>query len=183
MPNQWIRFLTTFLSKQICPWLNQFAGFRKKPRDKTEGRVFEINAQHTLDIMKYKLTKVTKIVFGVTLHQIQSLQDFWHIKSGDLGGWVESEKNLSQFCNAWVSGNAMVFGNARVYGNARVFGDAWVSDDATVSGEAWVYGNARVFGKARVYGNARVFGNAWVFGKARVYGNARVSGDAMVSGN
>ena len=58
---------------------------------------------------------------------------------GDVGGYVESEKNLSQ-----VSGNACVSGNA------------WVSGDAWVSGNAWVYGNAQVYGDARVSGDAQI---------------------------
>lgn len=30
------------------------------------------------------------------LYQIQATKDFGNIKSGDLGGWIESEDNLSQ---------------------------------------------------------------------------------------
>ena len=45
------------------------------------------------------------------------------IAKGDLGGYIESEENLSQvYGNAWVSGDAWVYGDARVYGNARVCG-------------------------------------------------------------
>ena len=39
------------------------------------------------------------------------------IEKGDLGGYVESEANLSQ-----VSGDAWVYGDARVSGNAWVYG-------------------------------------------------------------
>ena len=63
--------------------------------------------------MKYKLTKNTKEVAGITLYQIQALKDFGDAKEGDLGGWIEKEANLSQENNCWV------------YGNAWVYGDAW----------------------------------------------------------
>ncbi|WP_099347969.1 hypothetical protein [Acetobacter aceti] len=42
------------------------------------------------------------------------------VSAGDLGGYVESQNNLSVFGNAWVFGNARVFGDAWVSGNARV---------------------------------------------------------------
>ena len=46
---------------------------------------------------------------------------------GELGGFIESEENLPQSENGWVSGNAQVSGDARVSGNARVSGHAQVS--------------------------------------------------------
>jgi carbonic anhydrase/acetyltransferase-like protein (isoleucine patch superfamily) len=121
---------------------------------------------------KYILRTDLKLKVGfTTLYRIERTSD------NQLGGYIESEKNLSQSGDAWVSGNA------RVYGNAQVSGDAWVSGNARVYGNAWVHGNARVYGDARVCGNAQVYGNARVHGDARVYGNARVSGDARVYGD
>ena len=93
---------------------------------------------------KYELTSETKIVFGHILYRIKALSSFGCVSAGDLGGFLESEKNLSQNGNAWV------------YGNAEVYGNAWVSGNAEVSGDAWVYGNAWVYGDASVYGNAEV---------------------------
>ena len=126
---------------------------------------------------KYELTEDTIQFCGKTLHRIKALRDFGNVTAGDLGGYIETESNLSHDDGAWV------FGYARVSENARVFGNAWVFGNARVSGNAWVYGAARVFGNAWVYDAARVFGNAWVSDDARVFGNARVSDDAVVSGN
>ena len=100
--------------------------------------------------MKYKLTKNTKEVAGITLYQIQAIKDFGNAKKGDLGGWIEKEENLSQQDNCWVSGNAKVYGDAWVYGNAEVYGDAWVYGDAKVYGDDLVSGNAKVIGNAEV---------------------------------
>ena len=58
--------------------------------------------------MKYKLTAETKMWCGHELHRIEAAEDFGCVKAGELGGWIESEKNLSQ------DGNARVCGNARV---------------------------------------------------------------------
>ena len=100
--------------------------------------------------MKYKLTENTIQHDGRTLYQIQRLSN------GELGGYIESEKNLSQEGSCWVSGNAVVCGNARVSSYAQVYGYVWVSGNAKVSGNAQVYGNAMVYGNAVVYGNARL---------------------------
>ena len=114
---------------------------------------------------KYELTEETKVIGGKTLFRIRALRSFGGIKAGDLGGFIENERNLSHEDNAWVSGNAKVIDNARVSDNALV------SDNARVSGETWVGGNARVDG------NAQVGGDAWVGG------NARVGGDGLINSN
>ena len=116
---------------------------------------------------KYEFTGETKteVLFGKTVvfHRIKALISFGTVNAGEIGGWIESENNLDESGNAWVSGNARVRGNARVDGNA------------------WVYGDAQVRGNAWVSGNAQVHGNAWVRGDARVYGDAQVCGNARVT--
>jgi hypothetical protein len=67
--------------------------------------------------MKYEFVPGDEIVIapGRTLKRIRALVAIASIGvvPGDAGGYIESEKNLSQ-----VSGDAWVYGNARVYGNA-----------------------------------------------------------------
>ena len=91
---------------------------------------------------KFELTTDTKMRFGKKLFRIKALISFGNVKVGDMGGYIEKEENLSQYGNAWVSGNAEVYGDAKVSGNAEV------------SGDAWVYGNAEVYGDAEVSGDA-----------------------------
>ena len=78
--------------------------------------------------MKYKLTKESKVEFGVKLYRIEALEnnERYGVDKGDKGGWIEKESNLSQYGDAWVYDNAWVFGNALVYGDARVYDNAWV---------------------------------------------------------
>ena len=128
------------------------------------------------------------------LFRVRALIDFADVKAGDLGGFIQSEKNLSHDGNAWVYdsakvygdakvyGNALVFDNAEVYGNAKVFDNACVFNNAEVSGDAEVYGKAKVYGNAWVYDNAKVYEYAEVNGNAKVYGDAEVYGKATVSG-
>ena len=67
---------------------------------------------------KFKLTSEFIVdISGVKLFRIKALIEFGNVKAGDLGGYIEKEKNLSHMGNAWVSGNAQVFGDARVSGD------------------------------------------------------------------
>jgi len=132
---------------------------------------------------KYFLTKKKKKIGKITLFQIKATKDFSNVKKGDEGGYISSEKNLSQYGDAWVYGDARVSDDAEVSGDARVSDNARVHDDAKVYGNAQVFGDAWVYNNAQVYGNAQVFGDAWVYNNAQVYGNAWVHGNANVYGN
>jgi len=130
----------------------------------------------------YRLLKEDSIIInGRKLFRIEAIKDSLHAKKGEVGGYIESAKNLRG--NAWVSESGVVFEEAQVYGNAlirggKVFGRAIVKDDAIIDEEAQVYGNAKVFQKARIRGNAHVFDDTKIYGDVRIYGNARVYGKA-----
>ena len=126
---------------------------------------------------KYVLTDETVKVKGKTLYRIKALKAFGKVKIGQLGGYIESEENLSQDGNAWI------MDRARVYDKAEVSGDALVLSNVEVFGNAKVYGKAQVFGDTKVYGKAQVFGDTKVYDNAEIYGNARVSGKTIVSGS
>lgn len=136
--------------------------------------------------MKYKLTTNKIDVFQRTLYRIEATTDFGDVKKGQLGGYVESESNLSQRGECWIYDNAMVFDAARVYGDAKIY------DEACIFAKAHVYGTSIVKGKANILDNVRIADSfvgdeamvdedAMVFDNARIYGNARVCGDARVS--
>lgn len=129
---------------------------------------------------KYILTNETIKFNGHILHRIKAVKNFDVFKKGELGGWIESEYNLSQEGNCWVSNNAMVYGNAAVYGNAWIFRNAKVYDYAKVYGNTWVYDNAIVYDNAVVYENAKVSGNAIVCAFAKVHGHTEICGDAVI---
>lgn len=89
---------------------------------------------------KYELLKDDTIeVAGKTLFRIKALISFKDIRKGEIGGYVEAERNLSQSDNAWVTGNAWVCDDACVSDNARVSGNAWVetSNDYIVFKNNW----------------------------------------------
>ena len=110
---------------------------------------------------KYELIDETKGIGGITLHRIRALRNIprYGVRSGDLGGWIEAESNLSQDGDAWVGGEAWVYGNALVCGDAVVCGDARVCGNALVCGDAEVK-------SVRDYA---VFKNGWSSGRWFTY--------------
>jgi hypothetical protein len=119
---------------------------------------------------KYEFTGKSMEFEGMTLRRIRRLSD------GVVGGWIQSEDNLSH------EGGCFVYDNAKVYHFAKVFDNARVYKNAQVYGYAKVFNSARVSDNARVYGNARIYCNAWVSDDAKVCGNAEVSHYSQVFG-
>lgn len=137
---------------------------------------------------KYKLTGETISFDGANLYRIEALKDFYDVKKGDKGGWVEHEGNLSQLGWCWVYHNAIVKDNAVVKGDARVMDHAEISGNAIIDDNAMVYDRAKVCNNAIVTENARIYDyalireNAHVCGCARVYDNTQICGSAQVFG-
>lgn len=100
---------------------------------------------------KYELTTDTKSIFGKRYFRIRALVDFGNVSKGDLGGYIESEDNLSNdtgYGNAWVGGEAYVGGDARVVGEARVDGEAYVDSNdcyTTIKGFGTEFRNTTFF--------------------------------------
>lgn len=124
--------------------------------------------------MKYEFTGEVKYIGRKILHRIRAVRDIpeYEIKSGDMGGWLETEKNLSHNGSAWVTDSAVVMDAAFVTGDARVMDSARVTGLPLVAGNALVMENARVMGVARVTGAACVRGAAWVTGNAHIMNSA-----------
>lgn len=88
--------------------------------------------------MKYELTNETIDFDGRVLSRIVALKSFSDVQEGSLGGYVETDKNLSQDGDCWIYGDAKVYSQAFVTDNAKISGVAVVRDFACVSGEAIV---------------------------------------------
>jgi carbonic anhydrase/acetyltransferase-like protein (isoleucine patch superfamily) len=104
-----------------------------------------------------------------------TLADGTKIKKGDLGGYVDSPKNLAQAGNSWILPGACAAD------------DAYVSGEAIVGAGSYIFDDARVYGRARVDGSvvrdsARIYGNAEISGASLVEQEAAVSGDSIVLG-
>lgn len=138
---------------------------------------------------KYKIVKSKSIVYnGRTLYRIRALRDFNTVTGetvfkGDLGGFIETENNLSQEGYCWIFNNAKVYDDARVSEDAKICGGAEIFDSAEVFCNAEISGKTQIFYGAHVCGNAKVYGYAKVCGKARVYGEAKVYNFAKILDN
>ena len=129
---------------------------------------------------KYRFIPITDeewyLMSGARLHRIEALKDFADVKKGDLGGYVESAKNLSQEGNCWI------FDNAQVRDAAVIRDSAQVRDFAVVRGKAIICGDATIYERAKVYDNAQIGGMSRIFGRAEILGETRVF-DVRIGGN
>lgn len=134
---------------------------------------------------KYKLTDETIEVEGKTLYRIESLKDFRYVLKGEKGGFIESEKNLSQENDCWIGNDAMVFDDARVSGYAEVAQNAIVCGRSKVANNALVYGHAFVkdsyiIDDAVVGDYATVTSGVSVGGGSNIRGNVEIKNDIEV---
>ncbi len=152
---------------------------------------------------KYEITDITHPDHP-WLHRIRAKMDIGEsVKAGDLGGFVESESNLSfePSDEAWLFGESICCGDAYVCVGAVLRDGAIAKDNAYVSHDATLYGsslaedNAIVRGallaeSARVSGSGMMIqsadtgyrpeaiGHAAVYGK--VIGNYLLAGDTVI---
>lgn len=134
-----------------------------------------------MEIRKYELTDESITFNGSVLYRIRAVSSFGDVREGDLGGYIESEDNLSHFGSCWVF-MGLVYGRSRVEEHAKVRGKGIVCDNACVSGYATVNGWGSVEGNAKVRGRAVVTGHAEVRGDILVDGDAVIGDLAVVDG-
>lgn len=128
---------------------------------------------------KYELVQNDTIkVGGAVLYRIRALRDIpatrMPITPGTLGGYVQSEANLSQEGECWIAEGA------KAYGKARVTGNAFVQDSAEVCQRAQVGQDSTIMGQAKVNGCAHVGGTAVIGGDTVLCGIVSVSGTQVV---
>lgn len=119
---------------------------------------------------KYEITDIAHPQYP-WLHRIRALRDVGYlIKEGDIGGFVQSEDNLSQQGDCWIKDDAICCE------------DALVAQDARASGHAVIRGSALVSGSARVC-NAGIVEDYAIVTGGQILRNARISGNARIGSN
>lgn len=110
------------------------------------GYLQTVNGQEKENTKKYELVKTEyRTVNNKKLYRIKALKNFGEdIKKGDLGGYVESEKNLSQKGDCWIFDNATVTDNAIVKDNALVCDWSIVDGKSIISGDTVIDGNSQI---------------------------------------
>lgn len=117
---------------------------------------------------KFRLGEAVMTDDSGTLYPVIALRSFGDVKTGDVGGLVESEHNLSHHGLSWI------------YEGSRVVDDALVTDNAVVRGKSVLSGNARVSGDA-VVEDSVISDNCVVTGAASVV-DSTVSDDTLLYG-
>ena len=159
-----------------------------------------VKGGETIMNAKYEITGIAHEKYPF-LHRIRALRDIGsEIKAGDLGGFVESEGNLSFEAedDAWIFNDAIAAGEGCVdkgsvlRERAIVCGCAYASHGTEMSGDSRAEDDAYIRG-ARLSRCARVSGNGMVLqspttkaapiltGSCSVYG--KVMGDVMLAGS
>lgn len=159
-----------------------------------------VKGGETIMNAKYEITDIAHEKYPF-LHRIRALRDIGsEIKAGDLGGFVESEGNLSFEAedDAWIFNDAIAAGEGHVdkgsvlRERAIVCGCAYASHGTEMSGDSRAEDDAYIRG-ARLSRCARVSGNGMVLqspttkaapiltGSCSVYG--KVMGDVMLAGS
>ena len=153
--------------------------------------------------LKYEITDIAHEAYPF-LHRIRALRDIGEtVKAGDLGGFVESESNLSvdPDDDAWVFDDAIAAGDAYVDQNSSLRDTAIACDSAYVSHGSVLSGHSRaednvylrggvMNSSARASGFAQLvsapsqFGTPLLSGHCQVYGiirgDVRITGSAVV---
>lgn len=145
---------------------------------------------------KFELVKEKYIELkdGRKLYQIRALREIQNermivsIKKGELGGYVESEKNLSQEGNSWICQSARVYENALVKDGSLVGNKVIVRGNAAIEDDAYV--RAMSIGKTIIEDNARIGGISTVgledpfvvfnHKGTRICGNSAILGNTMI---
>lgn len=136
---------------------------------------------------KFILTNNTKTIINpddtkITIYQIKALIDFRDVKSGDLGGYVQFEKNLSQIGDSWIYNDACACDDSYLFGNAVMYNYSTICSNALVYGNAIMRDTSVIRGKSVVGGNVIVCGNANIDISGRIDGNVHISGYSNITG-
>lgn len=127
---------------------------------------------------KYEITRIAHPKFP-WMHRIRALRNVREdVRAGDLGGFVQSERNLSQEGTCWIADNAIAAEEACVSGHSLLSDNAWACGHATIFDRAIVSGNAVLDGGVFVAAG-RIRDHAYIGGNAEIFAS-RVTGEAPV---
>ena len=117
---------------------------------------------------KYEITEISHPKYP-WLHRIRArCQVNEQVGPGALGGYVQTEDNLSQDGTCWIYDQAICCEEAVVEDDGRMF------DGAVARGSALISGDARMFERAVAEGNSSFF-------SGELKEDARLSGNAVVN--
>ena len=140
--------------------------------------------QNSKQNTKYEITDIAHWRYPF-LHRIRALRDIGNkIKAGDLGGFVESEQNLSfePGDEAWLFDDSICCNEARVDKNSIL------KDEAVVSGRAYITGGSSLSCTVKATDSAyicsaRLSFGCMVLGKAMIVPSHKTGRAPMLGGD
>lgn len=135
---------------------------------------------------KYEILKNDwNTAFNRPVYRIRALRDIptQRVRAGDLGGYVENERNLAQDGDAWIANSATAADRSRVEGSALVKDYSIVADYAVIKDSAVVGSFSTIKGHAVVRDNARVMGSSVIEDEVLIAGDLDIRQTTMLSGN
>ena len=125
-------------------------------------------------------------VVEIKLYRIQALKTFTKsggynpiIHVGELGGYVETEDNLSQEGNCWIFGDAKVKDGGKVIDDAIIFDKAMVSNNSIIRGNSVVRDRCFVTYRSDIFDSTLV-GDVTVSGQSSIHSRAFLYGEIEV---
>jgi len=111
---------------------------------------------------KYMLLQEdTKMLGSAKLFRIRAVTELCNaagdviVVNGQLGGYVQAEKNLSHEGSCWLHDQSICCGKAAITGDAQIYGTSVISGRSSVSGPATVKNSV-------IKECAKIIGRTWV---------------------
>ena len=117
---------------------------------------------------------------GRILHRIRALKNFGDVKTGDIGGYVESKWNLSQEGNCWIYDNAKCVDNSQMYGNSQMYDNSQMYGNSQMYDNSRMYDRSCMFDNSKMYDNSRMYDNTMMFDNSRMYDNSRMFNNSIM---
>lgn len=125
---------------------------------------------------------------GHILHRIRALRDFNDVREGDIGGYVEKEKNLSQCGNCWIYDEAKAMDNSRIYDdsimydNSEMHENSIMCDDSEMHNDSELHGNSAMYNNSMIFDNSSMHDNSIMYDNSGMYNNSTLKNKSRLYG-
>jgi len=136
--------------------------------------------------MKYRLIKLESndpMYKKGLKFRIKALKSFGSVEKGDIGGYVTSEKNLSQDGNCWVFDKAEMHNKSRLFDDAKMYDESKMYNESKMLNFAEMYDNAEMHNESEMHNNSRMCKNAALFDNAKMYDCTEISENSELRSN
>lgn len=133
--------------------------------------------------MKYEILKNKSVTLanGTVLYRIKALKDFYTtdgclVTGGTIGGWITSEKVLSQEGECWIDNTCCVYSES-----SRIFDNALLKNDSSIDGKNILISGSSVIDNCSINGNGiKIKGNAFISDGSCISGKVLISGSPQI---